>query len=369
MSSDKKLSVIIPTYNRAEYLKGSIESALSQCVEDIEVIVVDDGSTDSTHDVVETYLKYVKYIRTENNGPAMARNVGMSAATGRYVSYLDDDDMYYPCKSRIQCAILDANPELGMVYSDFSAFDDEGFFDYRHIQKYHRSAYSSGELTYDKIFSERRALSDYTNDLESRELREMNLDSAGVYMGNIFDHYLMNTVVFTNSMVFRREVVDHIGLQEPRFHMFHDLEFALRICKAYKVAFADIPTYKLRYHPSQISTRKVKDGELVAIGIQRDLLRVTKYHGLFDKEYFEQHEAAVTRQLARLSRATAIPMMATETESKHKNRYYPRRARKYLDYCARLGFPERTLMFMTYLPSILRRTGFMVLALLSRVNR
>lgn len=368
MNSDKKLSVIIPTYNRAEFLKGSIESALVQGMEDIEVIVVDDGSTDGTYDVVDAYGEFVRYIRTDNNGPAVARNVGMRASTGRYISYLDDDDLYYSYKSKVQCSILDANPEIGMVYSDFSAFDNEGFFDFRHIKKYHKSAYSKSKLTYDNIFSEKRALTDYIDDLGSCEVKERDWDGASVYMGDIFDRYLMNTVVFTNSMVFRREVVDHVGLQDARFHMFHDLEFALRICKAYRVAFADIPTYKLRYHPSQISTRKVKDGELVSVGIQRDLLRVTKYHGLFDQIYFEQHKAAVMRQLARLSRATAIPMMAVDTESRHINRYYPRRARKYLDYCARLGFPERTLMFMTYLPSLLRRIGFMVLARLSRVN-
>jgi glycosyltransferase involved in cell wall biosynthesis len=366
---DMTLSVIIPTFNRADYLGSSIDSVLAQDLSEIEVIVVDDGSTDDTASVIEPYLSRIRYIRTSNNGPAIARNIGMRAATGKYVSYLDDDDLYYPFKSRIQCAVLDAHPEIGMVYSDFSAFDDNGYFDERHLREYHKSAYLRGGLTYDSIFDEILPLSNYADAMTPADAKRLDRDNRNVYFGNNFDRYLMNTIVFTNSMVFRREVLEVVGEQETKFHMFHDLEFALRICKQFRVAFIDIPTYKLRYHPDQISTTDRKDGELVAIGIQRDLMRVTRCHGLWDQAYFEKNKIAVNRQLARLARATAIPMMAVETDSRHKNKYYPKRARKYLRYSAQLGYPERFLTLMTYLPSLFRRIGFRLLSLRSRYEK
>jgi glycosyltransferase involved in cell wall biosynthesis len=364
-----KLSVIIPTYNRADYVGKSIDSVLEQQYRNIEIIVVDDGSTDATPDVIEPYLKFIKYIRTSNNGPATARNVGMKAATGEYISYLDDDDLYYPHKSSVQCAVLDAHPDIGMVYSEFSAFDDAGFFDEFHIREYHRSAYARGGLTYDRIFDEKQPLSEYAGRFSQEDSQGLDCNNHSVYLGNIFDRYLMNTIVFTNSMVFRRKVFEVIGEQEKKFHMFHDLEFALRICKRYRVAFIDIPTYKLRYHPNQISTTNTQGGDLVAIGIQRDLLRVTRCHGVWDKTYYEKNKLAVNSQMARLARAVAIPLMAVETESRHKNKYYPKRARKYLRYSDQLGHPERFLKAMTYLPSIFRRIGFVLLSLRSRFRR
>ena len=151
-----KVSVLIPTFNRQQYIVGAIQSVLAQNFDDMEIIVVDDGSTDHTEEVLQPYLPHIRYIRTENQGPARARNVGMQAAQGDYIAYLDSDDLYYPFKISIQAQILDARPDIGMIYSEFSAFSEDGFWEEFHLQRYHASVDQRGGVQYDVLFDEQQ---------------------------------------------------------------------------------------------------------------------------------------------------------------------------------------------------------------------
>jgi glycosyltransferase involved in cell wall biosynthesis len=99
-------------------LPDAIESVLSQTFKNFEIIVVNDGSTDNTVDVLQPYMGMIKYIYKENGGLSSARNVGIQNSTGEYLAFLDTDDMSMPDKLRIQSAILDENPDVGMVYSN-----------------------------------------------------------------------------------------------------------------------------------------------------------------------------------------------------------------------------------------------------------
>lgn len=350
-----KVSVLIPTYNRRQYIADAIQSVIAQDYADLEIIVVDDGSNDDTEEVIRPFLPFIRYIRTDNQGPALARNVGMQAALGDYIAYLDSDDLYYPFKIRLQARLLDARPDIGMVYSDFSAFSDDGFWDEFHLKKYHASAYLRGGVDYDRLFSERQTLDSIGHDIHE-DLKKWT--DRPIHVGNIYEAYLFNTVVFTNSMMFRRELLQNTGLQQKKFGMFHDLEFALRLCRETKVAFMDIPTYKLRYHPEQISTTQKSQGELVAIKIQRDLLRVTRYHTKHNHGSHSRAARDVDRQLARLCRAVAIPLLSYDGGTAHTNKYYPRRARRYLAMCSAYGQREIPLMLLSFAPHIVRRIAF-----------
>jgi glycosyltransferase involved in cell wall biosynthesis len=358
-----KVSVLIPTYNRQQYITEAINSVLAQDYDEIEIIVVDDGSTDNTQEVIKPFLNKIQYIRTDNQGPAKARNVCMRAASGEYVAYLDDDDLYYPNKIGLQAQLLDRRPDVGMVYTEFSAFSDNGFWDEFHLQKYHESAYKRDHLSYDTLFNEKQHLSAAELPSYSRHKDLEKWSARCIYYGNIFEAYLFNTVVFTNSMMFRRDLLTEVGMQQPKFGLFHDLEFALRLCKHTKVAFIDIPTYKLRYHPQQISTTNKQHGELVAIKKQRDLLRVTKFHGKNDPAFYSRNKDHIDQQLSILCRAVALPLLAYAGNSKHADKYFPKRARQYLAKSNAYGRAEYLLYVLSYAPHLVRRIAFKLMAM------
>jgi glycosyltransferase involved in cell wall biosynthesis len=91
-----KVSVILPTFNRARFLPDALESIFVQGVRNVQVVVVDDGSTDDTERIVAAYGERVQYVRQENGGPAAARNTGLRFAEGRFISFLDSDDVWMP---------------------------------------------------------------------------------------------------------------------------------------------------------------------------------------------------------------------------------------------------------------------------------
>lgn len=117
-----KVSVIIPCYNSTAYLPQAIESVLAQTYQDFEIILVDDGSTDQICEVISAYSASLNYLRQENSGPAVARNTGLRAATGKYLVFLDADDELLPAKLELQVGFLEQNPTIDIVYANGYSF-------------------------------------------------------------------------------------------------------------------------------------------------------------------------------------------------------------------------------------------------------
>ncbi len=356
-----KVSVVIPTYNRAAYIRQAIDSVLCQSMTDFEVIVVDDGSTDSTGEILASYGDRIRQVRIPNGGPARARNAGMALARGRYIAWLDSDDRYHPAKLALQCAVLDADPGIALVYTECSAFDDHGLAKEFYLQTYHRSAYRRGGVTYDGLFENRTRLGDIDALRGCLPQRDAWTERF-VYTGDIFNQYMLNTVVLASSIMFRSELLRSVAAQQPRFGLFHDLEFVLRLIRGRRVAFIDVPTYAIRFHGGQISTTMGPRAPRILIRKQQDLLRVLRVHGQRDAEYYRAHRAAVDRQIARLCRAVAVPMLGYDRGSPHQLRCFPRRARVYLRTAARHGFRHPMLEAASRLPLLPRR-------LLMRIER
>ena len=110
-SENPLVSVIIPTFNRGWILKEAIDSVLAQDFTDFELIVVDDGSTDDTDQILDDYGQDLMVIRQTNQGVSAARNRGIDAAAGRLIAFLDSDDLWLPRKLSTQVAFFDANPQ------------------------------------------------------------------------------------------------------------------------------------------------------------------------------------------------------------------------------------------------------------------
>lgn len=120
-----RVSVLIPTYNRARFLPDAIGSVLDQTFRDFELIVVDDGSTDGTEELVRRFPE-VRYVRQEHAGISAARNRALAEAGGGLITWLDSDDVWSREKLEKQVAYLDAHPECGLVFCRLHCFLDDG---------------------------------------------------------------------------------------------------------------------------------------------------------------------------------------------------------------------------------------------------
>lgn len=135
--SNPLVSVIIPAFNAEHFISEALDSVFAQTYRLIEVIAVDDGSTDKTADIVRKYVRDVQdarnvrtseaieliYIYQENAGPSKARNTGIKAAKGDYIAFLDADDRWTPEKLEKQMKFMTANPEISFVFGDMMVFD------------------------------------------------------------------------------------------------------------------------------------------------------------------------------------------------------------------------------------------------------
>lgn len=130
ITTTPKVSVVITTFNRAEYLIQAIRSVLAQTYSNYEVIVIDDGSTDNTQEKLTSQItdNRIKYIRQENRGPAEARNRGIEEAISEYIIFLDDDDIWLPIILEEEVKFLDTHTNVGLVSSQLAFINNAGQF-------------------------------------------------------------------------------------------------------------------------------------------------------------------------------------------------------------------------------------------------
>jgi len=205
------VSVIIPTHNRQDFLVEAIESILQQQYPSVELIVVDDGSTDNTRAVVAAYPS-VSYEYQENKGPGAARNRGIVRAAGTLICFLDSDDLWDPEKLAVQVSYM--------------------------------------KTTEDCMIS-------YTNEQWIRNGRQVNQKKKHrKYSGNIFNRCVPLCIISPSSVMIRREVFDRVGLFDETLPVCEDYDLWLRIAARYAVHFIDRNLIiKRGGHPDQLSHR------------------------------------------------------------------------------------------------------------------
>lgn len=121
-----RVSVIVPVFNGEKFIRSALESVLSQTHADFEIIVVDDGSTDQSREVISGLKGPIECLHQENSGVAVARNHGFLHSRGELIAFLDQDDRWYPNKLEVQVAILDRESNLGIIYSDVDIIGETG---------------------------------------------------------------------------------------------------------------------------------------------------------------------------------------------------------------------------------------------------
>jgi GT2 family glycosyltransferase len=231
------VSVLIPTYNRAYCLPRAIDSALGQTYPKVEVLVIDDGSTDETRELVDGRYggdARVRYFHQRNAGVSAARNHGLREARGEYVAFLDSDDVWKPWKLQAQIACLGRLPAAGMIWSDMEAVDPEGRVPH---PRYLRSMYHAYRFF--------RPEDLYT---ESYPLAEVVPELAGVvaggrlYTGTVYAQMFAGNLVHTSTAVLRRERLEKVKAFREDFRSGEDYDFHFRTCREGPVAFLDAPT-------------------------------------------------------------------------------------------------------------------------------
>jgi hypothetical protein len=232
-----KTSIIIPAYNQARYLERAITSALAQKDADVEVVVVNDGSTDETQDIIARYQAEprLKSIHQSNAGLAAARNRGLAEATGEYVCFLDADDFYDPQKCAKQAALLDANPDLGFVYCDFTTVDENG----------------TPHPKQGSVHDVQRTLS-----------------------GFIFPALAQSGFFPPHTVMIRRRVLDAVGHFDLDLGGNADYDLWLRAAAEHRAMFLDEKLANYREHGDSMS----RDGDHMAKTRQATLRKISRLH-------------------------------------------------------------------------------------------
>lgn len=244
------VSVIVPTYNRAYCIGATIESIQRQTYADWEAIVVDDGSTDSTGELMERLSAQdarVRYIRRSNGGVAAARNTALSHARGDFVAFLDSDDLWESWKLEAQVQCLVANPAAGMIWTDMHAIDDQGRL---LADRYLKRMYGAYKLVEGMRLFRSAVLVKEGLPLIARDslIGQSGFpENALLYLGNIYRSMLLGNLVHTSTVMLTRERLEQVRCFDENLRLAgEDYDFHLRTCRCGEVAFLDVPSIKYR---------------------------------------------------------------------------------------------------------------------------
>ena len=341
MFPEELVSVIIPTYNRAKFLPAAIDSILNQTYKNIEIIVVDDGSTDDTKAVLRPFKSAIQYFYTTNKGPAHARNVGMKAASGKYIAFLDSDDTYLPMKLTLQVAFMEKHPEIGMVYTEWSSsYDGKTIAEEYHMRTFH-GIYNRKGWRYEDIFPVK---GEFRSDGWDRPIP--------YYVGDLFRFVLMDPLVPSLTILFQREILEKVGYQNEAYHLAEEYEFIVRICKIFQVAFLNVPAYVYRYHDNQISKvnqSATKEKLYTEVGIQKVVLQAVLDWGYGDKEYYRRNQDWLNSRIAELYHCLGEKWMEYGDSSKARACF-----KKGLSFDSTWA-KNRNFLILSFFPGIVRR--------------
>jgi glycosyltransferase involved in cell wall biosynthesis len=217
-----RVSVVIPVYNGTNYLREAIESVLAQTFPDYELIVVDDGSTDATWDLIQSYGKEVRGFRKFNGGVASALNLGLQEMRGRWFAWLSHDDLWMPTKLEEQVAFLRESSHFKACYTDYIVIDAHG-----------------------------NTLREVVTPWYPR-VKALRTLFGQMYIGG-------------STMLIERSCFDTVGLFKERLRMTQDVDMWVRLLRRFEIGRVPKKLAKERVHGAQDSRRlAVYEAEKVA---------------------------------------------------------------------------------------------------------
>lgn len=336
------VSVIIPTYNRESLLGYAIDSVLKQTSPATELIIIDDGSEDNTERLVQRYGPSIRYIKQKNCGVGAARNLGISLAKGKYIAFLDSDDLWLDFKLDLQLAVLEKLPEVGFLFTEFAVLKDDGSKVPKGSQRW-LAEVPDWPALYPRM----------------HRAKELGIEVRGVaenfpiYIGNMYRQLLDSAYVLTSTAIVRRAALDESTRFTEGVTMFEDWEFYARLSRCHDGAFVDVETALNRGHSGP---RLTGSSQLTKTQRYLSMLdQVWKKDEKFSKEYSEALKQAEGRALLAVARAALLSS---------KRSVVPEAVARWRKLKTRTGWYRAWFYFMlSFLPG-----GGSVLRLISKVR-
>lgn len=221
------VTVVIPAYNSADYISEALDSVIAQDYPAIEIIVIDDGSTDNTREVVSAYGDRVRLIAQENQGSAVARNKGIQQAQGKYIAFLDADDVWWCHKIFFQIEALTANGHK-MAYSRFIWWymDVNGKF--------------------------------INPEAEFAKTPNPNIFTDRIVTGSPYAELLLDCIVWTSTVIVEKAELENVGMFDEQLRKGQDYDLWLKLSRRIDMLGLEQATALYRIHPTSI-TSSIKD--------------------------------------------------------------------------------------------------------------
>jgi glycosyltransferase involved in cell wall biosynthesis len=239
MPQDNKMpviSVVIPTYNAANYLKETLDSVLAQDYDDFEIVIVDDCSTDQTKRIIDQYAsEKIVYIKLERNhgGPSKARNVGINKAKGKYIALCDSDDILPNDRLSTAIKYLDQHPEIAMTFTDEVKFED-----------------STGAIIGNVLNAYDR--------FQALNKVKVNDEFYIIKNDDAFECLFYENYILVSGVTIRKTVFGDVGYFDESLFNSDDRDMWFRITRNYSIGFIERIGFKYRIRTSSISGRGPK---------------------------------------------------------------------------------------------------------------
>lgn len=237
-----KVSVIIPTYNRGHYISEAINSVLAQDIEgcSIEIIVVDDGSTDNTREITKGFGDKIIYIYQENKGAGAARNRGIENVSGEWIAFLDSDDRWLPHKLSLQFDLLKHFPECQVIHGNFHTFDETGIIIEKGLEYWVKVFTGVDPVDWSRVYAQGYCSDRFTVQRNGRPFT--------IYKGNIFKAQLYAPCVSCWTLLIHRDLLGTGMKFAENYPTLEDQWFVSSLAEHNDFVFADVVLAENRGH-------------------------------------------------------------------------------------------------------------------------
>lgn len=265
-SNTPLVSILIPAFNAGNFIQETLESVLAQTYPNIEIIVVDDGSTDDTQQKILAFGERIIYIYQQNGGIASARNRGMALTRGQLVALLDADDICHPNRIAIQVDYLQKNPDIIICSTDFSAFNSDGHVSDSHISNYYGIIRSTAEGI-EQLYEEKRFLDTGQNPWTINDSCEVK-----IHHGYIYKKIVWGNFIHPPTIMLRRSVAERVGFFDEKLFFACDYDWLIRVSRLGKIGYIERPLLKYRLHLGQSSShRNIEPAILETIAVMNKI--------------------------------------------------------------------------------------------------